>query len=295
MSQEPCPTPEILAQFLDGRLAAVARREVEAHMASCEDCFEVIAGAAAFLAQERGSGEVADSGRARVSKIWPWAAAASVLLASALWFTLRAGPPHALARQGLPAWAERLEAGEAFQDGSLAPWTGGGELAFGSGLPEATRAFRLGVHFLDSAVALGTSDLAALEVPWARILQLLPPSSGTATAGARVENRAGWAADRSRLRSDLAHLAESARALDPAAFDLGAWAEAGRLASSLARVEFLESDIAGFAKSHPAVLTLNDPARRRTMAKILEALDSKLTSEDSTRLQREFERLIQLH
>jgi hypothetical protein len=53
-SAAPCPSLEDLAAFLDGRLPAERRAEIVAHLASCEECFEVFAGAAGSLDETLG-------------------------------------------------------------------------------------------------------------------------------------------------------------------------------------------------------------------------------------------------
>jgi hypothetical protein len=45
---ETCPTDEDLAAYLDGRLAAPERARITAHLADCESCYEIFAGAAHF-------------------------------------------------------------------------------------------------------------------------------------------------------------------------------------------------------------------------------------------------------
>jgi hypothetical protein len=44
-----CPTEEEIAVFLDGMVAAGERRRILAHLARCESCYEVFAGAARAL------------------------------------------------------------------------------------------------------------------------------------------------------------------------------------------------------------------------------------------------------
>jgi Putative zinc-finger len=48
-----CPDLEELAELLDGTLPAARRAAIVAHLASCEDCYEVFAGAALFQAESR--------------------------------------------------------------------------------------------------------------------------------------------------------------------------------------------------------------------------------------------------
>jgi predicted anti-sigma-YlaC factor YlaD len=84
-----CLDAETLAAFMDGRLEPRERAAVEAHLADCEDCYEVWMEAG--LARESIEGQVATvSSRSR------WTAgvallAASVLVAVGLWPSIRGG------------------------------------------------------------------------------------------------------------------------------------------------------------------------------------------------------------
>jgi anti-sigma factor RsiW len=40
-STSACPDANVLAAYIDGRLAPTARQEVDAHLADCDDCYEV--------------------------------------------------------------------------------------------------------------------------------------------------------------------------------------------------------------------------------------------------------------
>src|SRR6185295_1048566 len=90
-----CPPLEDIAAFLDGRLSAKERERMTEHLARCESCYEIFAGAVHF--QEDSSAEDIKrrdvipfplTGRAprRISR---WAAlAASFLLVAALGFMI---------------------------------------------------------------------------------------------------------------------------------------------------------------------------------------------------------------
>jgi hypothetical protein len=47
-TQDPCPTDEELATFLDGTLPKAERERITAHLADCESCYEIFAGAVHF-------------------------------------------------------------------------------------------------------------------------------------------------------------------------------------------------------------------------------------------------------
>jgi len=53
----PCPSDEEIAAFLDGMLAAEERARLTAHLAGCQPCYEVFAGAVCFAAETAGSGD----------------------------------------------------------------------------------------------------------------------------------------------------------------------------------------------------------------------------------------------
>ena len=232
-----CPSAETLAQYLDGSLSPAQRAEVESHAASCEDCFEQIA-AVAVLETEREHAEGARAGELATLASAPapararwWAAAvAAVLLVGIGWglWAVVMGVRRQAAAASL-AWAERLGGERDLRTAAARRWRDEGlALAFGGPLPTDKRVFRLGVHLLDARTAFAAGD----DAGWAEAIDtaaslLAGADSATVERLARLHRRTG-APD---PRAELEKLAVTARAADPVAFDLGAWAEAGRLAA----------------------------------------------------------------
>jgi tetratricopeptide (TPR) repeat protein len=78
VTRDVCPPTTELAALADGHLDAAAAREVRAHLARCEDCYEVFGELLAFRREEGGEQEVALPSRA-VPR-WALALAASVVV-----------------------------------------------------------------------------------------------------------------------------------------------------------------------------------------------------------------------
>lgn len=74
----PCPSDEVLAQFVEGNLARRQQRAVERHVADCSECIVVVSAASALL--ETSSGQTPAAAQWR----WPWLAAAAATLIALL-------------------------------------------------------------------------------------------------------------------------------------------------------------------------------------------------------------------
>lgn len=81
-AQGHCPTDEELAAFLDGVLPAKERARITAHLADCEDCYEIFAGAVHFQQEE---GRIVPF-PAKTRSWKPWGIAAAAALAVGLGF-----------------------------------------------------------------------------------------------------------------------------------------------------------------------------------------------------------------
>lgn len=161
--------PEALAAFLEGALPAGERQRTVAHLAECEDCYELFADAARFLAEER-----ALSPEARSADLlrppnhrWRRLSVAGAALAAAAVIALLVASP---ARRFLdfttppPSVAEltaRLPAA------TLSPilettWQEQGWTTTRGGLSpsaaEQVRAFQLGVRVVHMEIALAAGD-----------------------------------------------------------------------------------------------------------------------------------------
>jgi len=250
-----CPDPEDIAAFLDGRLPAGQRARLIEHLASCELCYEVYAGAASFLADDSPEAirlsepltphrpfDRPDRRRAPEAPSWRrwWATAAvAALLAVAV------GVPLLLWRTGGAELAtEHLASLVAGRPGAKADvWVGRvmrGSSESAEVAPDV-QSFRLGVRFLDLRLALAADDRDAAEAVLSRFAKLfdgipfpgdvpdryrtlrnqlgdekVPPHSLLAAAGA-LESK-GF--------KDL---------VEPRYVDLGRWTEACRLAGKAGR------------------------------------------------------------
>src|SRR5205085_4681349 len=74
----------MLAAFLDGRLTAAERAQIEAHLADCSECRELLADATRSVTELEAAPQQASAGAAPISR-WPWvlaalAAAAAIVL-----------------------------------------------------------------------------------------------------------------------------------------------------------------------------------------------------------------------
>lgn len=292
-TNQPCPSAETLAAYLDGKLPAAERAAVEKHLADCEDCFEQVAAAAAFQAEEAERGVLTQLPRVRRQPArWVAVAAALVTVAVGVWLT-RGRPDLVNRSPDALAWAGRLGSTDELEAASARAWTDeAGGFGFGSGLPPAKRAFRVGVHLLDARVAFEAGEAERLSAALQRSTALL---SGEPRANEIAETlRAGVdSSDMSSMREMLDWLTSTGRALEPAAFDLGAWAETGRLAALGGNIKVLESDFAAAANPELASTLTADPAAARELSAIRAALaDRRVSAQELRDLERSFQQLL---
>jgi len=80
-----CLDAETLAAFMDGRLEPRERAAVEAHLADCEDCYEVWMEGRASIAVPSAMLTAAPSLHTQISKHWRLVAGAAAILAVTLW------------------------------------------------------------------------------------------------------------------------------------------------------------------------------------------------------------------
>jgi len=248
----PCPTDEELAAFLDGMLPAAERARITAHLADCESCFEVFAGAIHFQ-QEAAGIEGGDRTvlpfvprKTKLLRPWWWGSLAAVALLSIglafagyRWYY--AEPAVTVAElvetlEGNPELAKHLDL-QVFRG----PHEGGTVLP---GPP----AFMVGVYLVDLRVsfAVGQADTAANVLrEICGFLKQIPfgePDANQCGQDVLTLDRDGSPQTRRRIadawRSKEADLDET---LVPPIFAFGKWTEAGRLAAATRTPDFFAS------------------------------------------------------
>jgi hypothetical protein len=257
--QDECPDPEEIAAFLDGTLPPARRARLTEHLASCERCYEVFAGAADFLAEDTESRDEETSPAAPALPFEPrrrrgalgprawWAAAAAVaaLVAVGAGLLLRARGEEGLSTERYARYlAGSTLAAESF------PW--GRTLRGGAGenpdVPFDRTSFKLGVRLLDFRLALAGGDAERARKALSRLDRLLDdvdflsPESRNETRSAyrEIGRRRDAGAPPATLLPGAAKEEEQVfknAVIDPPYVDLGIWTEACRLAGQAGRPE----------------------------------------------------------
>jgi hypothetical protein len=245
---------EDIAAFLDGKLPAERRAGLIEHLASCESCYEVFAGAARFQEDNRSQEsplalpnrpfERRLGPRAAWSGAWRGTAAAiaAVLVATVgvLLLIRWRGSSGDLSTTRLAAALEGRAA--VLAD---VPWPGHVKRgpADTAEVPSEILSFRLGVSLLDLRLGLAGTDreraLEALRRLDAVLegIDLLPPETREASQRLRAALRAG-AAPRSLLATAKAQEKKALEGVvDPPLVELGGWTEACRLGGRAGQTE----------------------------------------------------------
>jgi hypothetical protein len=231
--------PEILAAFLEGRLAPAERADVLRIMSEHPEQYEVFADAA-HLARMLGHGGVRPIRR--------WYVAIPALIAAGLAAVVLI-PKLADGDSLSPAdLARRLDVVTVPGSGSLAMRLGdnwdqpGWSVTRGAeaSLVPPAQAFRMGARATDVEIAIRAQDTAALLLVGAELIQLAEAVDAGAAAAAMYRQviEAG-------VRGPSADRVEAAKALEALLggspwFDLGAWAEAARVAVAAGRLAFVQ-------------------------------------------------------
>lgn len=227
-----CPDLEQLASFVDGRLDAGERERLIRHLADCDACREIVA-ESMELANElgRGGSEVAPLVRLRPSRVKAagWLAAAGVAGIALVWML----SPRANDTTGAIAELAGSSGGHDLPaDWSAVAWPV--MRSDEQDLSDVVRSFRLGVRTVDLEVAAARSSgpdawRAAEEI--ALTLRGMPFSDSV------VNDVSSWASKTKAAGSssppewsEVDRIVRSCRELaDEPSFDLGRWAEIGRL------------------------------------------------------------------
>ena len=241
MNESTHPSPEVLAAFVDGRLAGDARAEVVAHLDRCRDCYEVFAGTLRFQRQEEPRGRVLRPARFGAPRwVWWTAAAAAVLVVAIVvpvaWEDLGLGGTDDEG-EVLLATAELASAlgsaGAACSADASGLLAGGFAFAGGTGPQEA--ALRAGVRLMDLAAAARGRELDGAGEALEGLARLLADAGLDRALEDDLDaaREALAEADALALERAVGRLEDGAEgALDPFHLALGKWAEAGRLAAA---------------------------------------------------------------
>jgi len=323
------PEIEDLAALHDGALSAEEAQSLRAHLARCEPCLALFAETASFLATDTEAAEVADveiaqrtepeatplpfrpraepqpsvlqpprrrsPRRAALAAITAAvaAAAASVIFGPAVYQALL-GPPKVEVASLLTSLAGR----QAAIAGSY--WGPVHRGASGGPDDHSLASFRLGVELVNLEASLAVGDRTPAQTAAAHINGLLEGTSagldtkqffsGLPTRIASGAPLASLAGETTKGQQDLEGY------LEPNHYDLGRWAESGRLAAAAARPDFLTArDTLRF----PRLLRgqLGDTLKPRAgaaldeIAKILDR--GELTAEDYKALDARFQEILE--
>jgi len=236
-----CPTAEELACYIDGALSPEEHARVAEHLASCESCFEIYSGVLEFQLESAPAplGEVVPfPGEKRRPPVPWWSSIAALLIVGVGvggYSYLLAIPPALVAVD----LAEPLQG----QSGGLAQSLWKGEINRGGSqgenedtLPYRVASFRAGVQVVNLQVSLQADDgghVTGYVIPAIySTLHDTPGLDGLAKDYTDLSSSLGQEKTPKNLLPRAIQLAaESRESLDPLYFDLGQWAEAGRLAA----------------------------------------------------------------
>jgi len=244
-----CPPLEDIAAFLDGKLSEGERARIVAHLADCESCYAVFAGAARFQLEEDEESQEPQESAEVTAPVVPfprrtvprWA----FPLAAALVLGLTSIPLYLQAsRMPEIVSAELVDSGWAGE-----PWSEGdtrGDLNLGEAYDAYE--FLVGVQLVDLHLTLTRNDdpQKVLDV-LSRINKninnfVVAPEEARFYDQAREHILAGKAPDDlvEEAARQEASLTESMNEVDSAYLAFGKWTEAGRLASAARQSAFFE-------------------------------------------------------
>jgi hypothetical protein len=316
----PCPSAEELAAYIDRVLEQEEADRVTAHLADCEDCFEVYSETMRFLLdsepesnEEETTGKVvpfvppAPPAREIGGRRWyPIAAVLAIGVGAGAYFELFARLPQ-LATAEITASLPVKPALE----GKL--WRGvttrgGGDGEEAEPVPEAP--FRMGVQLVNLQVALKAGQASQAQDTISRILGLLKDQYFSDDLQKAYAALTGTLSDPKKAPRDflpeasrLAGESREAFTGDETTLDLGQWVEAGRLAALAEDPSFFQQ---GETRSFLHRLlwrerlrlgeTKLDPAARQSLWKI-DGIVSKgdLESADYEELKQRFGQILEVY
>jgi Putative zinc-finger len=244
-----CPTDEDLAAYLDGMLAKPERARITAHLADCESCYEIFAGAAHFM-QESAPAETAGrivpfpshkDGGGGALKRWGIPAAAAAVLAVGVGLAgYRMYEPKIMVTELTEPFAGQPDVEKHFYNVTFR----GGE-DDGGDLLSQSPAFMTGVYLVDLRLAEKSTAASAdiLRRIYAR-LHNIPFMEKEANEFLQDANQLEKAPTPEILHRIAAGLPMREANLDenlPSAFAFGKWAEAGRIAAETRSPGFFKS------------------------------------------------------
>ncbi len=232
-----CPDLERLAAFVDGRLATPERTQVELHLADCDACRELLADTLRFQAEQtpaETSGSVR-SAPPRARQVAAWLAAASLAVAAglAVWMaqrgTLSRGDLSSVELAALASDPRRMaDLGDTWTRNE---WS----VSRGSSPSISARAasFRLGVRSVDLELAARSEDpetVHGLALEMAGLCSSIPFADPVRLTYLKLAERSASQASKSGIPGAVLEANSLARSSnDEALFELGRWAETGRL------------------------------------------------------------------
>jgi hypothetical protein len=230
------PNDEDLAAFLDGTLDKAESRRIAEHLATCEECYAIYAGALEFkLESESDPGEVVlfPSKNREWNMRWLIAAAASLAVAMGSWYAFQnalIGPAPNLAIAELaPPVKERAVKGLLW-DHNRYRGKGGKETDLDR------QSFQIGALLVDFRLSAQAEDVSNATETWRSIGAVVRQVNFLAKEGDRLLAEANQINDASSLRRVAATAEATERGFDdsiltPEYLDFGKWTEAGRLAA----------------------------------------------------------------
>lgn len=265
-SMDACPPLEDIAAFLDGMLSPEDRERITAHLAYCESCYEVFAGAVHFHEYEDSTLD-ADKEAAMVSpfagetdrtgvSLPPVAVSEEVRPRAPRWLAMAASLLLVPAL-GFFAWRELVapprivlaDVVEPFQGDPRAPallYMGEVNRGQDEEIASEHASFMAGVHLVDLRLAIDAKNLDGtrnLLQDLFSSLEEIPFCTDLAESYKEEYLQTGTPADLDRLAPEIlakeAIVQEALSAYET--FSFGLWTEAGRLAASTQSPEFFDN------------------------------------------------------